>query len=386
MKPLNEEITIRMLNADWLRRLPWSIMACALALMFLGLTGIARGDELAHAGEFFSKQIVWIFIAVPAMLLATLVPYRVVRHHSYIWLGFSILLLGIVYFFPSKWGSRRWIPLGFMNFQPSELAKLAFILALSRYLMYRENYRRLPGLVVPFSLTLIPMGLILKEPDLGTALVFLPVLLAMLFAAGARLKHLAFTVCLGAAVSPVFWLAMSAEQKSRITALFLQRDGGPTPTGDGYHLHQSKQVLALGGVVGSQFAGTAVDDPIAYHLPACRTDFIICMVGERWGLVGTLAVLVLYLLLFACGLLVAARTRDPFGRLLAVGIVILLATQAIINVGMTVGLLPVTGITLPLLSYGGSSLLFTCVALGLLMNVAMRPGYEIGKEPFRFRS
>lgn len=386
MKPLNEEIAVRMLNADWLRRLPWSIMACATALMFLGLSGIARGDELAHAGEFFSKQIVWIVLAVPGMLLATLVPYRVARHHSYAWLGFSILLLGIVYFFPAKWGSRRWIPLGFMNFQPSELAKLAFILALSRYLMYRENYRRLPGLVVPFSLTLIPMGLILKEPDLGTALVFLPVLLAMLFAAGARLKHLAFMVCLGAAVSPVFWLAMSAEQKSRITALFLQRDGGPTPTGDGYHLHQSKQVLALGGVVGSQFAGTAVDDPIAYHLPACRTDFVICMVGERWGLVGTLAVLTLYLILFACGLLVAARTRDPFGRLLAVGIVILLATQAIINVGMTVGLLPVTGITLPLLSYGGSSLLFTCVALGLLMNVAMRPGYEIGKEPFRFRS
>src|SRR5262245_48061124 len=373
-----------MLNIDWLRRLPWPIIGCAAALMFLGLTGIARGDELAHAGEFFSKQIVWILLAVPAMVLATLLPYRITRHYSYSWLGFSVLLLGIVYLFPAKWGSRRWIPLGFMNFQPSELAKLAFILALSRYLMYRENYRRLSGLVVPFTLTLIPMGLILKEPDLGTSLVFLPVLLAMLFAAGARLKHLALVVCLGAAVSPVFWLAMSAEQKSRITALFLQRDGGPTPTGDGYHLHQSKQVLALGGVVGSQFAGTAVEDPIAYHLPACRTDFVICMVGERWGLIGTLAVLGLYLILFACGLLVAARTREPFGRLLAVGIVALLATQTIINVGMTVGLLPVTGITLPLLSYGGSSLLFTCLALGLLMNVAMRPGYEIGKEPFRF--
>jgi rod shape-determining protein RodA len=373
-----------MLSAERIHRLPWSIVACVVALMLLGLSGIARGDELAHAGEFFSKQVVWIVLAAPAMLLATLVPYRAARHHSYVWVGVSLVLLAIVYFFPPKWGSRRWIPLGFMNFQPSELAKLAFILALSRYLMYRENFRRLPGLVVPFAVTLVPMGLILKEPDLGTALVFLPVLLAMLFVAGARLRHLVLVLCLGAAVSPAFWLAMSAEQKSRITALFLQRDGGPTPTGDGYHLHQSKQVLALGGIVGSQLAGTAVDDPLAYHLPACRTDFVICMVGERWGLVGTLTVLVLYLVLFASGLAVAARTREPFGRLLAVGIVALLATQTVINVGMTVGLLPVTGITLPLLSYGGSSLLFTCLALGLLMNVAMRPGYEIGKEPFRF--
>ena len=177
---------------------------------------------------------------------------------------------------------------------------------------------------------------------------------------------------------------MNSEQKSRITALFLQRDGGPTPTGDGYHLHQSKQVLALGGVRGSHWGGTAVDDPLAYHLPACRTDFVICMIGERWGLFGTLGVLGLYLFLLARGLAVAAGTREPFGRLLAVGIVTLLGTQTIINVGMTVGLLPVTGITLPLLSYGGSSLLFTCVALGLLMNIAMHPGYEIGNDPFRF--
>jgi rod shape determining protein RodA len=375
-----------MLNTDWIRRLPWSLVACALLLMGLGLTGIARGDELAHAGEFFSRQVVWIAIALPAMFLATLLPYRVLRRQSYLWLGLSVALLAIVYVFPAKWGSRRWIPLGFMNFQPSELAKLAFILAVSRYLMYRENYRRLSGLAIPFALTLIPMGLILKEPDLGTALVFLPALLAMLFAGGAKLKHLALIACLGGAVLPVFWLALSAEQKSRITALFLQRDGGPTPTGDGYHLHQSKQVLALGGLTGSQFSGTAVDDPLAYHLPACRTDFVICMIGERWGLVGTLSVLTLYLVLFARGLMIAAATREPFGRLLAVGIVTLLATQTIINVGMTVGLVPVTGITLPLLSYGGSSLLFTCLALGLLMNIAMRPGYEIGNEPFRFSS
>lgn len=368
----------------WLRRIPWSVPAITILLMCIGTSGIERGDELSRAGEFYGRQFVWIALGIPAMLAVTLVSYRVYRHHAYVWFVGSVALLLAVYFFPARWGSRRWIPLGFMYFQPSEMAKLAYILTLSRYLMYRENYRRLTGLFVPFVLTFIPLLLILREPDLGTSLLFLPVLFAMLFAAGARLRHLTFIAACGVMALPVLWMTMSAEQQSRITALFTQQDGGPTPKGDGYHLHQAKQALALGGPWGSEINGTAVDDPLAYHLPACRTDFVLCMVGERWGLAGTLATLVLYLLLFARGLAIAAGTREPFGRLLAVGIVALLAAQTVINAGMTVGLMPITGITLPLLSYGGSSLLFTCLAIGLLMNVAMRPGFEMGNDPFRF--
>jgi cell division protein FtsW (lipid II flippase) len=273
-----------------------------------------------------------------------------------------------------------------MHFQPSELAKLAYILALSHYLMHRRNYRRLTGLLIPFALTFIPLALILKEPDLGTSLLFLPVLFAMLFAAGARPRHLAFVGVLGIAALPALWLGMSAEQQSRVVALFTQRDGGPVPQGDGYHLHQSKQMLALGGLLGSDVTGTAIDDRAAYHLPAGRTDFIYCLVGERFGLLGTTMALALYLVLFGKGLAIAAATREPFGRLLAVGIVALLAAQTIINAGMTVGLMPITGMTLPLLSYGGSSLLFTCLSIGLLMNVGMRPGYEVGPDPFHFGS
>lgn len=373
-----------MMPAQSLRRAPWTIVLCAVALLVLGLSGIGRGDELSHAGTFFGKQAVWIILAAPAFLLAARIPYSGLRRQAYFWFGVSVVLLVLAYLFPARWGSRRWIPLGVMYFQPSELAKLAFVAALSRYLMYRENYRTLAGLVAPFALTLVPLGLILKEPDLGTSLLFLPVLFAMLFAAGARLRHLSLIAGLGAAILPVFWLAMSAEQQSRVTALFLQRDGGPTPTGDGYHLHQSKQVLALGGVSGSQWNGPTVDDPLAYHLPACRTDFVLCMIGERFGLCGCLTVLVLYAILFGRGLLIAAQTREPFGRLLAVGIVSLLAAQTMINTAMTVGLVPITGITLPLLSYGGSSLLFTSIALGLLTNIALRPGYEISADPFRF--
>ena len=371
--------------SDWLQKMPWTLVLCAAALMLLGLAAIARGDELVGRGEYVSKQAVWILLGIPLMLAVTLVPYRALRHYSDLAFAGMLGLLVLVFFLPARNGSHRWIPLGLFYLQPSELAKLAYILALAHYLMYRSNYRRLTGLLVPLVLTFVPLALVLKEPDLGTALLFLPVLFAMLFAAGARPRHLLFVGLLGAAALPVLWVGvMSAEQQSRITSLFLQRDGGPVPGGDGYHLHQAKQVLALGGVWGSQWTGTAVDDPLAYYLFACRTDFVFCMLGERFGLAGCLLTFTLYLLLIGRGLLIAAATREPFGRLLVVGILSSLAAQTVINTGMTVGLMPITGITLPLMSYGGSSLLSTCLSLGLVLNVGLRPGYEIAPEPFRF--
>jgi cell division protein FtsW (lipid II flippase) len=370
----------------YLARLPWTVPCCAAALVAVGLTGIIRGDELTGAGRYFPRQVIWAVLAAPVMIGATMLPYRRLRGLSYPLFGVCLLGLVAVYFCPPRNYAQRWIPLGFADLQPSEPAKLAYILALAHYLMHRRNHRHLPGLVVPFLMTAVPVVLILKEPDLGTSLLFFPVLFAMLFAAGARLRHLAAVTVLGVSLLPALWSIMSGEQRSRITALFTQQDGGPAPQGDGYHQHQSKQVLALGGVWGSHVAGMPLGDPLAYHLPACRTDFIYCLVGERWGLVGAAAVLCLYLILFARGLTIAAATHEPYGRLIAVGIVTLLAAQLVINAGMTVGLMPVTGLTLPLMSYGGSSLLTTGLALGLLMNVGLRPGYEVTGEPFRFGS
>lgn len=363
---------------------PWALVMACLGLVGLGLVGIERGDVLSQAGVFHDKQLVWIGLALPVAVVAAWRPYRGLRHWGYLLLAASLVALVVVFVFPARWGSRRWIPLGPAYFQPSEMAKLAVIIALARYLMYRENYRSWSGLIVPFLIALVPMALILKEPDLGTALLFVPVLFAMLFAAGARPGHLVAVVVMGMAASPVLWMGMSAEQQSRITAVFQQRDGGPTPRGDGYHLHQSKQVLALGGAWGSAVGGQTTDDRLAYYLPACRTDFVLCMVGERLGLGGTLGVLGLALVLVGSGLRIAAQTKEPFGRLVATGIVALLAAQTVINAGMTVGLMPITGITLPLVSYGGSSLLFTAVAIGLLINIALRPGYELARGPFRF--
>lgn len=370
------------------RRRSWPVLLLltALALAALGLAGIARGDELSQAGVFHGRQLLWLVLSAAALMIGAQIPLRWLKSQAPLLFVLSLVLLGVVYLFPARWGSRRWIPLGLLYFQPSELAKIAYILALARYLVQRENYRSPLGLVLPFVITILPLILILREPDLGTSLLFLPVLYAMLFAAGARARHLLLIAVLGVAVLPLFWQAMSAEQRSRITAVFQQRDGAAPVVGkaDGFHLHQSKQVLSLGGLWGSQVQGTLVDDPAAYYLPACRTDFVICMVGERFGLVGTLASLFLYCLLFAQGLAIGGATRDPFGRLVAVGVVALLAAQTMINTGMTVGLLPVTGITLPLMSYGGSSLLFTGGALGLLVNIRRTPEDALRREPFRF--
>jgi len=369
---------------EGLKRVPWSVVAAATALVVLGLAGISRGDQLAGSGAYFTRQLVWVGLAIPALIAAAWVPYRSLRPVSYLLFGATIVLLLLVFLMPARGGARRWIPLGLFDMQPSELAKLTFILALSHYLMYRRNFRRFQGLFTPFLLTLIPLVLVLKEPDLGTALLFLPMLLAMLLAAGARLRHLMLIGMMGVAVTPVLWLGMNAEQKSRVVSLLTQVENGPVPRGDGYHLYQSKRMLSLGGTWGSELSGMPIDDPAAYHLPAARTDFVFCLIGERFGLFGSLLTLAIYAVLVVKGLAIAHSTREPFGRLLATGIVTLLATQAIINTGMTVGLMPITGMTLPLVSYGGSSLLATAIALGLLINVAIRPGYEVTAEPFRF--
>ena len=369
---------------EGLKRVPWSVVAAATGLVALGLAGISRGDQLAGSGTYFTRQLIWVALAIPALIAAAWVPYRSLRPASYLLFGATIVLLLVVFLMPAHRGARRWIPLGLFDMQPSELAKLTFILALSHYLMYRRNFRRFLGLFTPFLLTLVPLILVLKEPDLGTALLFLPMLFAMLLVAGARVRHLALIGLMGVAVTPVLWLGMNAEQKSRVVSLLTQVEDGPVPRGDGYHLYQSKRMLSLGGTWGSELAGMPVDDPAAYHLPAARTDFVFCLIGERFGLIGSLLTLAIYAVLIAKGLSIAHATREPFGRLLATGIVTLLATQAIINTGMTVGLMPITGMTLPLVSYGGSSLVATAIALGLLINVAIRPGYEVTAEPFRF--
>jgi len=352
--------------------------------MIIGFVAIARSDELAGGGPFLRRQMVWSVLAIVAALAAAVPNYRVFGRTSPALYAVALGLLVAVYFFPAVNGARRWIRLGPIGVQPSDLAKVALVLVLARCLMYRTDLRRLRGLVAPVGLTLLPALLVVGEPDLGTALVFVPVLFVMLFVAGARARHLAGLALTGACLLPALWGQMSLEQQTRVTSLFDQAGPNETARGDAYHLRQAKQVMALGGWCGSLVAGQAVDDPGAYHLPEARSDFILCVVGERMGLVGIAVVLGLYGLFIGRGLAIAEATREPFARLAAAGLVTLVAVQAGVNTAMTVGLLPITGLSLPWISYGGSGLVTAGIIVGLLVSLAVRPGYEVTNEPFRY--
>ena len=368
----------------WMARLPWSIPIAVALLVAFGWLGIARCEELSGgSGAFLRQQVVWSVLAAVAFVAAAVPSYRKLGRWSFPLFALALVLLMLVYFFPPINGARRWLRLGSLSFQPSELAKIACVLVVAQCLKDRSVLRQPWDLLKPLGLTLLPVLLILREPDLGTAMVFLPVVFAMALAAGISRTQLTVLVCGALLAAPILWTQMSVEQRSRVTSLWYQAGPGEVATGDHYHLRQAKQMMALGGIWGSLLTGPAVDDPAGYHLPEARSDFIFCVLKERTGLPGVALILGLYGLIVWRGFEIAAATREPFGRLVAVGLTSLAAVQVLINTGMTVGLLPITGLPLPLISYGGSSLVSNGLLLGLLVNVGLRPGYEVTREPFR---
>jgi cell division protein FtsW (lipid II flippase) len=382
------------------RRFPPTLALLSALLLGAGWLGIARSETLTGgSGSMLRHQMIWSGLSLLGLLLTGLTNYRLIGRYSYAVFGGVLSLLLAVYLFAPTNGAHRWIRFAGLGFQPSEFAKLAFVLALARYLMDGESCRHPTGLLAPVALALLPAWLVLKEPDLGTALVFVPVLFAMLLAAGARLRHLAALALLGMALVPVLWMQMSADQRLRVTALWEQNTPDARPTPAGYHLHQAKRMFAIGGLWGSTSTPDDSNDTVepasghlpdaaleasgsvstsfeaalaARHVPEPYTDSIFCVLGERFGIVGAAALLAVYILLVWRMLAIAERSGDPFGRLLTVGVTVMIGAQVIINTGMLVGLLPITGVSLPLVSYGGSGLLANATALGLVASVGGR--------------
>jgi rod shape determining protein RodA len=342
----------------------WQLFGLASLLIMAGLMTVST--LIPRLG---ARQLVAVGVATAAAMVVVAVDYRTLARWACWAYGIGLFtLLGVLLAGRSALGARRWIALGPVGIQPSELFKLAFIGTLAVYLAARESHK--PGwdrVVIPLALTLPAVGLIVKQPDLGTALTLLPVAAALIIVGGARWRHLGLIAGCGLAVLPVFWFLLRDYQRERILVYI---DPSRDPLGSAWNVIQAKITIGSGQLAGKGlFGGT--QSRLAF-LPERHTDFVFAAFAESWGFIGAIALLFVYVLLVLRGFEVAATARDTLGSLLATGATVLLATQALINLGMVTGLLPVVGIPLPFVSYGGSALLTAVGAVALIANVRMR--------------
>ncbi len=315
------------------------------------------------------RQIFWMGIGLAVLLIVIHINYQRFVDWAYILFALNIILLVMVLIYGrTRFGAQRWFMIGGLGFQPSEFVKITFILALSSYLGHRAKFSYRPAdLVIPFVITAIPLILIYMQPDLGTALMLVPILFSMLYVRGTKIKHLFTIMILGLASTPFLWHLLKDYQRERL-AVFINPNADPL--GAGYTMIQSRIAIGSGFILGKGWlSGTQSK---LNFLPERHTDFIFSVVGEEGGFIGCLFLIALYFILIYRGLKIAHKTGDTYGRLMATGIITMLAFQVIVNMGMASGFMPVVGLPLPLMSYGGSSLVTTMIALALLLNIGMR--------------
>ncbi|MCF7975057.1 MAG: rod shape-determining protein RodA [Phycisphaerae bacterium] len=405
------------------------LLVSVLILVLIGIATIyaeaypAEPSPISDTRDYIScykKQWVFFGVALLGYFGINCINYRRLGAVSYWLYGFALVML--LYLLAGKFlaaklgiglpfahqshGAYRWIKLGVRGvslplIQPSEFCKLVYILALAWYLRFKSNYESIKTLIGPFALTLLPVALILLEPDLGTSLLLMPILFILLFVAGAKIQHLTLILVMGLMVSPLLWFKLHDYQRSRISSVLLQNDAfcekventpwlskllvGKTfharawKQGDGFNLIRSKLAIASGGGTGQGFRKGPF---IKYDsfLPEKENDFIIAAIAHQWGFLGCLVVIGLYGIIFLCGLAIARNNTDPFARLVVIGILTMFSVQVFENISMSVGLMPITGLTLPLISYGGSSLLVNFLAIGLLNNIGRTRPFSVANK------
>jgi rod shape determining protein RodA len=353
------------------RDFDWLLLTFVLAICGLGVMEIYSATLHTKFAGVHTKQVYWIMAGMVLMFLISLIDYHALLDKVHWFYIASLVSLVAVLLFGKRYlGARRWIQIpGGQHFQPSEWVKLVLILALAKY--FSELHQReasLSDIVKAGLLAGVPMLLVLKQPDLGTALTYVPVLIMALFLGGLRLKHATAIILLGALVVPVVWhYGLKPYQKQRLVSF---REPEADPQGSGYQVQQSLIAVGSGGLWGKGITkGTQTQ---GMFLPVPQTDFIFAAWCEEHGFVGAVAVLLLYFLLLMRLVHNAQTAPDRVGASVVMGVVAVLFFHILVNVGMVVGYMPVTGIPLPLMSYGGSSVLFMFLALGIVMNIRMR--------------
>ena len=351
----------------------WGLFGLTLLLGALGLvavysavtSGIATPQKILYL-----KQWIWYGIGLTAMVFSFLFNYKILYRLAHpIYIVSIILLICVLFFGKYVGGSRRWLIMGPVSIQPSELVKLAVIIALARHYSELINIKGLTlrQLCIPMILTITPFILIVKQPDLGTAMLILLIAGSMTVFVKIERRSFAYIVAAGSITIPTVWFFLKGYQKQRILSFFNpDRD----PLGAGYHIIQSKIAIGSGMISGKGFLkGT---QNALNFLPEQHTDFIFSVLAEEWGFMGSVAILFIFLAIIIWGLNIALKCRDPFGTILSVGITAIIFWQVFINVGMVMGLMPVVGVPLPFISYGGSSLCTMMICMGILLNISMR--------------
>lgn len=343
------------------------ILFAVLSLMgLLTLYSASHGPD-GEVAAFASKQIRWLILGLSVMALCYFVDYRHYQNGAWaLYVVLVLMLLAVLVLGKTSMGAQRWLGVGAIRIQPSEFMKIGIAVMVAHVFAMEQKsppygFRQL---WLPAAITLFPALLVLVQPDLGTAMLIICVAGAITAFQGLEKRMAIFLGVAVSALTPLFWFLLKDYQKNRIlTFINPERD----PMGAGYHIIQSKIAIGSGQILGKGYLkGTQSH---LRFLPERHTDFIFAVFAEEWGLLGCIVVVTLFGMLILWGLDIAAKARDTFGRLLAVGLTAILFAHVVVNIGMVMGLLPVVGVPLPLFSYGGSSVLTTCIVVGILLNI-----------------
>lgn len=338
------------------------LISIVCSVGFIVLYSAASGN--IHPWAY--KQIINFCLFLPIMLIVAVIDIRIIFKCSYLfYITVLILLIGVELFGTSSMGAKRWIDLSVIRLQPSEPTKLAIVLMLARYLhqIKIDEYLKFSQIILPLILVLIPVVLIIKEPDLGTAIITLIIASSIFLAAGFKIRN--FVILGGAVLSclPVIWHVMHDYQKKRVM-VFL--DPARDPLGAGYNIIQSKIAIGSGGLLGKGLIKGSQSH--LDFLPEHQTDFIFATFAEEFGMIGSLTLLLLYAAIIMISLIIAVNCRSMFSKLMVIGITSILFSHVFINIAMVMGLLPVVGVPLPFISYGGTMLVSMLIGFGLIMN------------------
>lgn len=362
-----------MLDRRLFRHIDW--MLILFTCLLLGISLILLSSASFQSNEnYYNKQIFWIAAGSVLFIIGLIFPYRWMIDLAVFLYVFSLLGLITVLLFGSRIsGSKSWIRWGSISVQPSEFAKISVLLMLAAYFGKKEKKElTFFHFVIGASITILPVFFILLQPDLGTALTFFALFLFIIYGAGYSHKFMLALIIPGIAMLPVAYLFLKPYQQARLIS-FLNPESDPL--GSGYQVIQSKIAIGSGGLTGTGFLQGSQTH--LNFIPAKHTDFILSILGEEWGFLGILIMLLIYCLFILKALHNAKEAKDKFGSLLILGALSLIIFQAIINIGMVVGSMPITGLPLPLISYGGSSLFISMFSVALILNVTMRRFYYL---------